>query len=353
MAASSPPPPASPVASGIALWSTPEWRATALQWLDRQLGAAGIERTGPPEQPHLRPWATALCVPTTHGSYWLKAAAAGTAFEIRLYPLLQRAVPRWVLEPLAVDLERSWVLLPDGGTLLGNRVPEAELEQAWLQVLPRYAELQLELAPHAAEMLALGLADMRAAVLPQRLEEALRIASDYVQREGDAQDTALLERVRAHAPSFARCCARLAAAPGPVSLDHNDLHPWNVFVASPTASLAELQVKFYDWGDAVLAHAFASLLVPLSQLRERLQLPGDARIVRLREAYLEPFGAVAPHADLIEAVELACHAAKVARALTWARALRTLNPTEAHRHARAPLRWLGYLLEERYLGMGG
>ena len=349
-----PPPPAPPAPFGTELWSSPEWRVSALDWLDRQLRALNIERTGPAEQPHLRPWATALRVPTTRGVYWLKAASPGTAFEIRLYPLLQRVAQHWVLEPLAVDVERSWIVLPDGGSTLRDSVPEAELLPALEQVLPQYAELQRQLAPHTAEMLALGLVDMRASVLPQRFEEALQVASDYVQRQGNADDAALLERVRAYTPTFVACCARLTVSPGPTSLDHNDLHPWNIFVTRSQQPTKPLEARFYDWGDAVLAHAFTSLLVPLGQLCQRLQVPADdARILRLRDAYLEPFAELASHAELVEAVELACHAAKVARALTWARALGTLNPSEVREYAGIPLRWLGHLLDESYLGKGG
>lgn len=43
---------------GTTLWSTPEWRASAVAWLDARLSDVGLERTGEVEQPHLRPWAT-------------------------------------------------------------------------------------------------------------------------------------------------------------------------------------------------------------------------------------------------------------------------------------------------------
>ena len=52
---------------GTEVWSSPGWRAAAESWLDEQLAAAGIERTGEVEQPHLRPWATVLKAPTPAG----------------------------------------------------------------------------------------------------------------------------------------------------------------------------------------------------------------------------------------------------------------------------------------------
>ena len=160
--------------SGTILWSTPEWRAGAVAWLDEQLSKAGMARIGDAEQPHLRPWATALAVQTDRGKVWLKAACPGTRFEIALYPLLARAAPRWVLEPIAVDTDRGWIVLPDGGTVLGDAASGDELASALARVLPAYAELQRALIPHAAELIAQGVADMRAArsaigVVPQEL----------------------------------------------------------------------------------------------------------------------------------------------------------------------------------------
>ena len=51
----------------------------------------------------------------------MKLAGAGTAFEVPLYRVLARAVPERVLTPIAVDVERAWLLLPDGGSSLGER----------------------------------------------------------------------------------------------------------------------------------------------------------------------------------------------------------------------------------------
>lgn len=115
-------------------------------------------------------------VPTSRGVVWFKAAAPGTAFEVRIYPLLFRAAPRWVLEPIAVDAERGWIVLLDGGPTLRGSMPAAEALPVLAEILPQYAELQLELAPHVDALLALGVKDMRAALLPQRFEEALHEA---------------------------------------------------------------------------------------------------------------------------------------------------------------------------------
>jgi hypothetical protein len=106
----------------VAAWSSPAWLAEATDWIDEQLIAHGLERTGRVEQPHLRPPATALRTETSRGPVWLKAPGPGTASEVALYAILARVVPDAGLTPLAIDRERAWVLLPDGGPTIGERL---------------------------------------------------------------------------------------------------------------------------------------------------------------------------------------------------------------------------------------
>jgi hypothetical protein len=335
--------------TGTAVWGSDAWREQALAWFDARLGEHGIERSGPAEQPHLRPWATALRAPTRRGVFWLKAAAPGTAFEMRLYRVLSRLAPDRVLEPLAIDEARAWIILPDGGTTLGDAAAGDGFVEAFARALAAYARLQRTLAPHADELVRLGVSDMRAAVMPQRFDEAAGEVEGHLARAASADDRATHERALALRGPFGGWCRELAQSPIPPSLDHNDLHPWNIF------SNAEGQgTRFYDWGDSVVAHPFASLLVALGFVRYQLKVPADdARVARVRDAYLAEFADLASHAELVRTAELACHVAKIARVLTWARALAAPGSEEDPALARAPLRWFGMLLDPSPVGVGG
>jgi hypothetical protein len=248
------------------------------EWVDARLAEAGLSRTGALERFRERPWATVWHADTAGGPFWLKAPNAENRFEVGLYALLVRVVPDHVLAPLGVDVERGWLLLPDAGPACTDLLP----------ALPRYAALQRALAPHVDELLALGVADMRPHVMPQRLDEAVEAIA------GGEQVLPARER-------YVAWCEELAAAPGGASLDHNDLHDRNVLASG----------RFYDWGDSVVAHPFASLLVPLEVTK------GDPRA---RDAYLDCFADLAPHAELVRIADLACRVARVARALVWHRA---------------------------------
>ena len=101
--------------------------------------------------------------------------------------------------------------------------------------------------------------------MPARFDEALEAI------DGD-------DRVAALRPAVVEWCERLAASPMPASIDHNDLHAFNILAGE----------RFYDWGDAVVAHPFASMLA-----LEWVDTDAAGR-ERLRDAYLEPFADFAP-----------------------------------------------------------
>jgi len=233
--------------SSAEIWGSAEWRGAATAWLDDGLADAGIERTGEVEQPHVRPWATVLRAPTTAGPVWLKATAPGTSAEIGLYALLREVVPEQVLQPIAIDLERSWIVLPDGGPRLDDWLTEVDLAEAMAEIVPAYARLQRALVPHTDRMLALGLADMRPAMLPQRFEEALAVVAPDLERAGEEGRRAYEQLLAAH-DTVGSWCGELAGLPGAASVDHSDLHQWNVLIGRPDGMA---RPRFYDWGDAV------------------------------------------------------------------------------------------------------
>jgi len=303
---------------GEAVWSSEAWRGEAVAWLDERLAEVGLTRTAEAEQPHLRPWATALRAPTTGGVVWMKAAGPATAFEVGLYELLHRVAPDHVLRPIATDTGRGWMILEDGGST-AEGLEGAELVEAMAAAFERYGQLQRLVAPHSDELVPLGATDMRPAVLPERFEQALSVVGAWAEREGGPAEAGELERLHVLRPQVRAWCEELAAAPGGASIDHNDLHPDNVFAGPPP--------RAYDWGDSVVAHPFASMLVTLDFMGEHAP--------RLRDAYLEGFADLASHAELVRTLNLARRLAVIAHALTWDRVLGAMPAGEI------PAGWAG------------
>jgi hypothetical protein len=327
--------------TGVQVWSLPEWRETARKWFDGRLQDAGMERTGDFEPVRVRPWAAVLSAQTTNGVVWFKASAPRTAFEVAPFEN--------VLKPIAVDAERGWMILPDGGTVIGENLTGESLIDAMAEALRRYGELQRHLERYVSMLLNLGVEDMRPAVLFHRFDEAAAIVRAYT-TDGTPEQQRDYERVMALREDFRSWCDRLAALPLGASLDHNDLHAWNILAshASPR------RLTLFDWGDSVIAHPFASMLVPLSFMHKQYGLtPDGSELTRLRDAYLDAFTDVASHEELVATLELACRAAKAARALTWHRALIAFAadvPKEFEEFRDAPLECFNSLLQPSFLG---
>ncbi|WP_433230127.1 phosphotransferase [Micromonospora sp. CA-248260] len=326
-----------PVAAG---WADPQWRSAALDWVTGHLDRHGRRVTGPVEA-RLRPWSSVWQVPTDAGSYWFKANNPGTAYEVVLLAELARRTPGRVLDPVAVDPSRGWSLLPDGGPTL-RELAEPEPEPArWVDVLAAYAELQRELVPAADELVALGVPDQRPAAMPGLLADLLDDRAALLLDAGGVGgggglDAATHDRLRAHLPRFAEDCQRLADSGIPASAQHDDLHDGNVFAAADG-------YRFFDWGDASVAHPFGTLLVTLRSAAHTFSLPeGDPVLVRLRDAYLEPWTDRHDRATLREVAGLAMRVTTVSRALSWRRALDTTDPSRTE-YADAVPGWLGEL----------
>jgi hypothetical protein len=306
--------------AGTATWTDPAWRAGALAWADAELARAGLERVGEPEQPHVEPWSTVFRLPVREGVVWFKSVGPGSAQE----PLLAEAVGRWqpdrVLVPHAVDPVRRLLLLPDGGRTLRDAGPAGP--DVWAAMLRQHARLQIALAPHAEEMVALGVPDHRPERLTALAEELL--ADDDAQLVGrpGGLTADVRERVGAGLDAYAGACRQLAGGAVPASLQHDDLHDANVFADGD-------RFRFFDWGDASVGHPFVVLLVALRMAAGALGVPsGDPVLHRLRDAYLDEWSAFGSEAELRALSDLALRVGALQRAVTWRRILSGVHPGE-------------------------
>jgi hypothetical protein len=268
---------------------------------------AHVEPAGAIETAHERPWATVLRVPIADGVVWFKTCGPVQAFEPRLTAELFARHPDLVAEVLAHDEERGWLLLADAG------IPIREFgnpPEAWLAVLPRYAELQRAEATHTNDHLAHGVPDLRVARLPARYDDLLRRELPLEREE--------IDRLRAFAPRFEELCDDLAAHDIPETIQHDDLHMANVYERDG-------QLRVLDWGDSSISHPFASLVVTFRFLEEVTELPpGDPWFARLRDAYLEPWGR-----GFDDVFALAMPVGAFAHAIAWLRQRDHLSAKEA------------------------
>jgi hypothetical protein len=260
-------------------WTDPAFLEAAHAWIRDRCAVIG-----PIEQPHLRPWATALRVPTADGVLWFKACVEALAHEIALLELLEHeSLPRVI----AADASRGWMLLDDAGQQVYER---ADADEHWETFVAAYARLQIDVAPFADELVQAGVPDARTPALLAAFERV-------VDEEGLAL-RGVLPSLRAHAD-------RLDSLDVPHSAQHDDVHLWNVF-------LRDGRYVFLDWGDACVSHPLLSLGVPLAHAPARLQ-------TRIRDAFLEPWTSFARRDELVAAAESALVLASVTAVLKWSR----------------------------------
>jgi Phosphotransferase enzyme family len=172
--------------------------------------------------------------------------------------MLAELQPGRVPDVVAVDAERGWMLMRDGGTRLREVVKSPADLHHWERLLPDYAQLQVEVAPHAETLLALGVPDERLSALSGHFRELLAarppgLTPKQHQRLVDA------------APAFEDMCRELAAYGIPETIQHDDLHDGQVFVRDG-------HYRFFDWGDSCVSHPFHSLTVILRAIAWKLDL---------------------------------------------------------------------------------
>ena len=299
----------------VATWTDPRTIAEAHGWLRETAERAGRRVNGPITQPHVRPWSTVFRAPTDRGAVYLKLCGASQAQEPALTALLAAAAPSLVPDVIAVHPREPWMLLAEGGDKLRDILPAADRLRVWADVLPRYAMLQRSLLGRAAAIRATGTPDHGL----ERLVADFRVLLDDEEVLAPAVATfaaAARERLRALLPAIEARAGELAATRIGPTINHDDLHDANLLVKDGRAVV-------FDWGDASLTHPFLSLGVALRASADRAELrPDDPAILRLRDAYLEPWTDALPRPALTEAAALGARLSHLTRALTWHRVVR-------------------------------
>ena len=329
------------IPSGARTWLDPGWRAEAIAWADATLAAMGRSIVGAVEQPHVRPWSTAMRIPTDAGPVWFKASGPGAAHEGPLLEVFRRLGVAHVLLPLAVHPERPWILFEDGGPTMRATRPDGTGDHdllAWERILREYAALQRSVEGDAVveAMLAAGVPDGRPGRLADGLDRLLDDDAWWALIVPDERVVADAARIRLRVVTGAvRAAARdLAGAGVAASIQHDDLHGGNILIG-PAGD------RIFDWGDAGVAHPFGTLTTTFNSIAHKTGLDlGDPAFTRLLDVYLEAWTDVLPRPALVELSVLARDFACIGKALAWERAFIGLGPDEMDGFGDAVAGWL-------------
>jgi hypothetical protein len=235
-------------------------------------------------------------VPTDRGDVWFKASVEPLRYEAALTERIAARRPQAVPTLLATDTATGWLLMADAGESLRAVVERERSLDRWLEVLPLYAGVQLDLAPDVDDLIAAGVPDMRLATLPEAYERLV----DGIGAE---------RRFRDAGRSVAALCDELAAYGVPELLQHDDLHDGQVHVRDGRYAVL-------DWGDACVSHPFLTLSVTLEGVLSwgLDDVENSVDTTPFRDAYLVPY-AERLAGDLVAATEVALRLGWVCRAV--------------------------------------
>lgn len=318
-------------------WTGPAFHAKARDWVRQVCASHGLLLEEGLHQPHCRPWSSAIRFGTDRGPVWFKVNGRGTRHEGALVAALAGLEPDLVPVVLAVDADRGWSLTRDAGPVMRTFSTPDGLWWHWARLLRRYAEAQLRIAEHAAGLLSTGVPEVSPATLPGQAEELVEQLSAVGPGEGGLTDD---ERhsLQRRLPAYASWCAELEESGIPVSVQHDDLHSSNVGWAGSAET-----ARILDWGDASVGFPLGTMLCTLNSIAYHAGCElDDARVTRVRDAYLEPFKELADGEALVRYVHVARRVGCVARALSYRAALLD-QPVATHAEYDFPVR--GWLLE--------
>jgi hypothetical protein len=212
------------------LWHDPDWLKQANDWIKSEAKRQAIRITGAIEQPHIYPWSTVLRVPTNEGMLFFKATAPETVYEAALTQMLAAWYPDCMPELVAVDTARGWMLMRDGGEPLRASIRPTQDIKLWEPIIRRYAELQIGLAEHASEILALGIPDHRLTALPALLSQLLVDEESLMIDLSKGLTSIEFQQLQELTPRFQQICTDLATFGISESLNHGDFHDGNVLL---------------------------------------------------------------------------------------------------------------------------
>ena len=332
----------------ILIWHDPDWQKQAHDWIHAKAQRNSIQLTGKIEQNHAYAWSTVMRVPTNEGMLFFKATAGETLFEIALTDKLAGWFPDRMPELVAVDTERGWMLMRDGGEQLRKSIRPTKDVTLWEPVITRYADLQIGLVGHVDEILALGIPDHRLAKLPALYSELLADEASLMIDQEKGLSSADFQRVQALNPRFEQICRDLAAFGIPETLNNGDFHDGNILLKNG-------RVTFFDWGDATVTHTFVTLRTWFVSMEIALKMeedypPPTPEMIQLLERYLEAWQAYGEKDALMSAYTLSCPVASIVKALLWHETISQLEGPLREEYAWiVPELWREFLYYEKTL----
>ena len=295
-----------------------------------------------------RPWSTVWRVETAAGVFFAKQNTPLQAFEAGLLSLLAALAPAHVVPVTAADPGRDLLLTPDQGPTLGDvlepRLDAAGGEELLLAtvalVMRSAAELQRDLAGHVDELVQAGLTTLTSADAVPYVQRRLDELATVPDADPRAFEPGAAAKLEAFLPALPAAVDEVGSLGLPVTLDHNDLHTYNVFEVGG-------HMRFFDFGDALLTEPLGALRGPLSGLAHHFECPiDDPRLLAALEPALEVWSDLVPLPELRAALPSAFRLARLGRCESWLRCYASMTDAELGEYGDGAAYWLASVADD-------
>ena len=275
-------------------WAQPNWFADVSRWIERTIEAAGL---GPIDSiAQLRVWefSSVLRVVAADSEYYFKALPSNGGREFAATQYLASRFPDALPRLIATEPGRHWLLL---AACAGRKLEDCVDADAWTFAAARYGRLQVDCIAHVPALRALDCPLHDLGTLAQRIEPLFNDTEALCIDQPSGLSKQQVDQLQRLVPTLRHSCEQLAAVGVPLTLEHGDLWPGNLFVDGEHCAII-------DWEDVAIAHPFFSLAPLTVGLRNGAAYTPEL-LTRLESAYLAAFAGMASNAHLRGALHLA------------------------------------------------
>ena len=287
-------------------YARPGGPAADLAWAAARLAERGRAVNAPPVQ--IRTWnlSSLWRLPCADGAAWLKVVPPFFAHEGALIAHLAGG-PAPTL--LAHDGARSLM-----SEVEGEDFYEAAADQ-YATMVDLLVDLQAAQTGRVDDLLALGLPDRRAPILPAMLTAIVERVAPQLDPADRTTLASFLDRLPLRLASLAACGL-------PDTLVHDDFHPGNV-------RGRDRDLTVLDWGDSVVGH-------PLLDQAAFLERVPEDRVASLTDRWSDRWRGWRPGCDPVRAARLIRPITIALKAVTYQGFLDRIEPSEHPYHRADP-----------------
>lgn len=275
-------------------WAIHGWFDAVEVWIKKELKSQGLMAIAPMEV--VKNWALAIIlrIPTTGGMIYFKASSPLFTQEAALTGILAAKSPHHLPEVLAINPEKSWLLMRE---LKGKILASQEDIFYWEAALHEWAKFQISAIENRADFLASGWEDLGIENLSKTLDKLLSSSINSSWNHGQKLPSPEFWQLLPFVPKLQQVLKQLRELNIPDTLVHGDLSPCNIYICHQG-------FVYFDWSDTCIAHPFFDLIRFLYDIAQDLPHVAEARSL-IRHAYLTPWTIYAPMDKLVATFEFA------------------------------------------------